>query len=355
MERLTQIQIKALPTLLDIMEEISKREEFNNCDNSIRGALWFNKLGREDEFELTPRLDGWYQLSPISLNRGMCYRGQSRVYPEAKATIHRLKTEKDIFIENLYTTEFALLVLTHPIVLALANGIEIPLVNNRPETCKIRVDLRGLAQHYGFATEIIDFTTDKWVAAFFASSDCVKDKYTPVHDANRYGVFYSYSPNLPPYEDRIYPIGLQPFPRPGEQHALGLILDQNESLDSIDRINRVLFRQDSYVSDLIFNYSNRSNKLFPDDILIEKAHQLKNQKNISMLAFHETIKSYYNEENSKYYLQLCDFYGIKLVDRSSIRFTQQEISQFWRTWNKENAKKFFEKIRYRPVYINPSG
>jgi len=355
MEKLTQQQIKALPTLLDIMEEISSKEEINNCDNSMWGMLMFNKSGYEDKFELDLCSDGWYLLRPISLNRDMCYRGQSKVYTETKSSIYRSKSEEAFFRANLYATEFALLLLTHPIISFLANGIEIPLIDDKPQTCKIKVDLYGLAQHYGLETEILDFSTDKWVAAFFASTDYIKGKYLPVLSTNRYGAFYLYSSNLAPFENRMYPVGLQPFPRPGEQHAYGLILKKDESLESIDRINCWLFRHDPKIAELIFNYSNRSNKLFPNDLLVEKSNQLKKQKKISKRAFQETLRIYYNETDSKRYLQVCESEGIILVDNPIIRFTEKEKNEFCKKWDAGLGKDFLEKIIYRPVYTNLKG
>lgn len=38
------------------------------------------------------------------------------------------------------------------------------------------------AQHYGIKTELMDITTDKFVAAFFATTDCKDDVYTPIVD-----------------------------------------------------------------------------------------------------------------------------------------------------------------------------
>ncbi len=65
--------------------------------------------------------------------------------------------------------------------------------------------------------------------------------------------------------------------------------------DFNDKAKRIFFKHDAAISELIYNYCNRSKKLFPDEILEGKVNEIKASKVYSRQALNNTIKEYYQD------------------------------------------------------------
>ena len=190
-------QVDSLPTLLDILDKISEAEE--SFRNNKRWGILSN-LGMEDKFEIVPiSPKGTCILRPTFYSYNKYFRGQTAFYQNCTPSIFRKDEDNkrdsiDIFIDRLRSCEFELLLKTHPVVKKLNKGIRIDKLGL---DLSIKVDYKGLAQHYELNTNMIDFTNNKWVAAFFAACKKKDDKYIPIDpkedDNEEIGVFYTYS------------------------------------------------------------------------------------------------------------------------------------------------------------------
>ena len=227
---------------------------------------------------------------------------------------------------------------------------------------KLKVDYLGLAQHYELNTDLIDFTNDKWVAAFFASCTKKNGRYLPIdesaikNDEDKYGVVYRYS-DLSFLESgkqsKFTVIGLQPFKRPGEQKGFALRLNEDENLNQLGGIQKYFFRHDRLASEIIYNRMNMGKDLFPYDVLEELAKKIKNNKKISLDAFNNTLEKYPIDQMDAQCIKMaCNERGIKIVNYPIVSFPKGIEKEFLRSWQNEGEAEFFSKIVYRKVY-NP--
>ena len=150
------------------------------------------------------------------------------------------------------------------------------------------VDSTAIGQHYGIKTDVLDLTADKWVAAFFAATKYENGTYLP-HKDDGVGVIYVYTemPVLNFASKRLSVVGLQPFSRPGCQAGLVYRMQKEENFNN--QAHRIFFKHDAAISEFIYNYCNRSKKLFPDEILEEKVKEIKKLKVYSRKALDNII------------------------------------------------------------------
>ena len=206
---------------------------------------WFSKL-----FGAMP--DGHF--SAVAINDKQCvlvpypeftmslYRGQTKYYEPCFSSLFRSKTNKmDLLIANLRRAEFQLLLSNHPAVVAFDKL--------RVMNLSIHIDYEGLAQHYGLKTQLIDLTSNPYVAAFFAccTYDNTLKRYQPVLKKNDRGVIYHFSyalNNIFEGQTGSIPtasvVGLQPLYRPAEQYAYCYRLPKKKSLNSIHYFKQYL-------------------------------------------------------------------------------------------------------------------
>jgi hypothetical protein len=353
-----QEDIKDLPTILHLLDTISEEEETLRSDPKWGPLL--SDLGVEDKFELFPEIpNGPFVLKPTSSNFNSYFRGQNEYYDNCCPTIYRNKDKKskiDRFICRLRSSEFELLLRTHPFVKKVFDE---GLLLNHPggeELVSLKVDYLGLAQHYGFDTDMMDFTGSKWVAAFFAVSKQVNGRFVPVN-SDGYGVLYRYSepPDAFIFENGIIKtekkfsvIGLQPFKRPGEQKGYSLKMTEDENLNSLRSIQKYFFRHDRMASEIILNRMNKGKSLFPYDELEVLSRKIKQSNKLSLQAFNLAIEKYPVENFDKEMLkQACYDRNIKIVNYPVVEFDKHLEKNFIRYWRVRGEKDFLSKIVYR--------
>jgi hypothetical protein len=363
---MTDLVIELFPTILHLLDQIAAEVEY--LRNDPRYFLLSN-MGGEGKFELVPDgPEGLCVLKPTTSTFNSYFRGQIELHDNCCPTIYRGngKDETDRFIERLRTSEFELLLKKHPFVkLVYDNGI---VVNNFGEDLlvKLKVDAIGLAQHYGLETDMMDFTSDKWVAAFFATCVYHKGNYLPIDNSKldkKYGVVYRYNSmmdeflplrDVPPPIKKFSAIGLQPFKRPGEQKGFALRMDKGENLNNMNGITSYFFRHDNLASEIIYNRMNRGKELFPYDELEGDVHKIKVSKKISNEAFQLTFDKFPLD-----YLDIeilrgqCIKKGIRFVNYPIVNFPKGLETLFLKDWEKRGEKEFFSKIVYQPVYYPP--
>lgn len=360
--QLTRKEIDNLPTVLYILDKIAQSEE--TLRNDKRYGLLLSDMGAEDKFEIRPEsANGPYILHPTSSTVNTFFRGQTNYHSECLPTIYRKeknqpRDELDIFIDRLRSMEFELLLKTHPFVKSIyERGL---LIQGKEHPVPIKVDYLGLAQHYELKTDLMDFTNDKWVAAFFATCSKVKGKYVPVKSAG-YGVIYSYTV-LPEFFDqsvqsaqksteKFTAIGLQPFPRPGEQKGFALKLEPSQELNTLQGVKQYFFRHNYKASEVIYNRMNQGKSLFPADKLINMAKKLKNSKKISKTALRKAFKRYPVPGSGEQELeQKCRDKGFVFVDSPVVSFSRNDEDLFWNQWNNGAKQKFMSQLVLRRVY-----
>ena len=358
MKTMTPEEIKQLPTILHILDMIAGEEE------SLRNNLRYNflsNLGAEDKFEIkaeTP--NGPCVLQPTSSCFNSYFRGQAEYHKGCLPTLYRDQTKDNIdrFVDRLRSSEFELLLQTHPFVQLIYNDGIVFKNFGKDVLVSLKVDYLGLAQHYGLDTDMFDFTNDKWVAAFFATCRKENGRYIPM-DSKESGVVYRYS-LLPEYflpekdnsikSKKISVIGLQPFKRPGEQKGFALKMEEGENLNNVRGIKEYRFRHDKLAAEIIYYRMNQGKNLFPYDELEELAKKIKSSKEISNNAFELACKKYTVEQmNEKKLREACIGKGIKFANYPIARFSRNIKNNFLKYWKKNGEKEFFSKIVYRQL------
>lgn len=340
-----------LPTLLDILNDISLNEELILFNKSVFSFL-LNNHDFVDKFEVAQTKNGDFILSPIPLLFNTFYRGESAVYEPCKASIFREgMTKERCFIEHVKTSELGLLIDKYPLTHIYREGITLPIINNEDMTCNLTIDYFALAQHYGIKTDLLDFTCDKWVAAFFASTEYKDGKYYPIEDNSKEGTFFIYHamPDLPGTNSRFRPVGLQPFSRPGEQKGFILQLNEQDNLNNM-RVEKRRFRHDKNISHLIFNYCNRANKLFPEDILHDKVEMIKTSTVFSDESLECTKTIFYPDINEHDWRDLITTSGLSFQEKAVVSFTDDELNDFMASWEQTNRSKFLNQLVFRPIF-----
>ncbi|MDE7386095.1 MAG: FRG domain-containing protein [Muribaculaceae bacterium] len=343
-------------TLFDILDNYALMDEIWELDKSTF-RLVFPGVRQEGLFEPVVMPDGSCRLTPLAPTFNVYYRGQSRQISPSKASLYRDgMTEAARFVERLKYVEFRKIVEEYPLTHFLRDTIVANAPDKSVHHIPFAIDHLALAQHYGIKTELMDITTDKFVAAFFATTDCKNDVYTPIVDnRDKKGVLYRYS--IPPWEmfpgkmPRLRAVGLQPFSRPGEQCGMVYPMTENEDFEKV-ATSIETFHHDRTVSEFVFNYTNRSQKLFPDSPMQSHASKICNSKVFSYDAFNAVREEFYAdspEEQLHNYLSEC---GISLADNVDFGFTDKEKEaciKYWQT----NSDKFLSRVRIRWNYQGP--
>ena len=212
--KLTPEQISQLPTIEDvILYYADLTDDFEDNGGWLSKAFFppngcwhlpmvdFFNLADNDKFIVTQTGSKRHTLKPNLRNRPFLYRGQRKDFGgivsgftrdalSADGMLSREEAREYHLINNLKAEDFIALLKTHPLFMMLDRGIFL-----EPERKPIFINMNyyGLAQHYGFHTGLIDFTTDIDAAAFFACTRYLgDDEYEPVTDTEKdpYGVIY---------------------------------------------------------------------------------------------------------------------------------------------------------------------
>lgn len=213
-----------------------------------------------------------FTLKPNLKGKKFLYRGQSQDYPKpCTPNLFRDETKSYFLDDLIWSQEMELLLMTHPLVKLLEQGVEI-----MHDHFSILMNLGGLAQHYYHKTRFLDLTSDVDAAKFFATTNYYSksDEYKPVHETGKLGMIYCYELQMPfafnpqkGYELSV--IGKQVFMRSGAQHGFLLDMDRGMDLKTMPQVRKFYFRHHPDISDEIFKQSDYGKKYFTMDILEE--------------------------------------------------------------------------------------
>lgn len=324
-------------------------------DMRQKTAKVFGIHSKKDAFHAIAVDDEYYVLFPSEHDIEL-YRGQNAYHEPSRPSLFRDQkiTETERFIERIRVEEFSNLIKTHPAVADLMKPIpELPL--NK----KLYIDAEGLAQHYQLKTELVDFTSDALVAAFFAVTryNEKEQRYIPIPQQTHPGVFYQYKmPFLEPgemttpyFDRKLQAIGLQPFPRPGEQSAYSYRLGNN-NLNDVPLVITNLFMHEKADSYKIYELFEGGEKLFPYDPIQEKTSIIATTNQFSEDAFFSAYRKYGRSlKKVKALKKQMKAQGINLEQKPIQYFSAQEIVDLTDRWN-EQRKVFVPKIAFRWAY-----
>lgn len=199
------------------------------------------------------------------------YRGQTQVYSPCVPTLARAKHLPEQLLALCRHAAFEEVIGSHPFV---NHCSKIPLFD-----APLHIDKKGLAQHYGLSTDLIDVTSNFDVASFFAT--CYMDergKYLPLKSSLKPGVIYrltTVSLGHLPNQPEFHYVGWQPLTRPEQQRAAALRIKKGQDFQSTDGVEKISFKHCSKVSTRIWKAFDEGRALFPPDAAAELAEKAK--------------------------------------------------------------------------------
>ena len=354
MTEMTENEKLALPTILDVLEELAEKEyqdylEWTRQPNFL--APFFAEDGEYMITAVAPHVPV-YKLLPGSLSTFMLFRGQNGDFPTCVPSLFR-KVPDGYTIDDwrvvcrVRTAEFMWILIKHPVVRELQS--------------KIDVDLVPLAQHYGFPTEYMDVTNNKWVAAFFAVTQYRDDTYTPVDEnfGNGVGVFYVSKPEknfttaLLWSANKLQALGFQYFARPTRQYSLVYRMTEGENFDYSPSWSKILFRHDKRASEVVYDMAWRQERWFPNDLLSEKARMIRAEGYVlSEESIKLAIPKFSLSQSEDEVKAILDRHGLRWHSGAEIAadYTEEERSLDWQQWCEFGRTDLQSRIK-QPFWI----
>lgn len=261
------------------------------------------------------------------------YRGQVKEISPCVPTLGRNKDK---------TLEQRLLSLCRCV--AFEEALEIHPLVKKARQLEIYVDCKGLSQHYGQSTDMLDVTGSFAVASFFATCHCENGCWFPVSDDNApLGVIYRVNACI--LQDRqpdlFHLVGWQPLPRPEQQRAFTIRMEPGQDfLSSKDfTTERAYFKQNAAISHRIWKEFDEGRALFPND----PAEQLSKQAQ-TICEFTETQMT-----NAWSRVEAWECRKFTPEQRSSIEVSTgiTIISSTALTWNHLNVESRDEQLTHK--------
>lgn len=300
-------------------------------------ALFAPLFYHDDKFQPIMGTDKKIRLFP---NRQMMhlYRGQVKSYPSCFPSLYRQEQGSiHQLIDMIKTIEFELVLKEHPVVKEL-------------EQDNLFIDYVGLAQHYGFKTNVLDLTSDLEVAAFFAccpynpitnshNLDILEGSIGVIHQALQIALFDHNNPS------KFEVIGLQPFHRPAQQKGYSYQLGSGE--DFLTNCASIYFKHSRKASEEIYIQFNGGEALYPYDPIVEIARKVNEGKSFSKLAIQTAVDNgidFFKENPSVYENKLKQL-GFRITDEPVDQFTEEDRLEIKREWENGGRENFHSQIQ----------
>ena len=318
-------------SILDILEILAYDEEKQAlcAENSIFYRIERNHIGYHEDslkFRGITGFDGKQHLCPFRTTYGLFYRGQKKHYSSCYSSIDRNMSDADRFGERLKETAVKCLFKNHPTTVRYNEGLQYSLPNGKKSTFVYHIDFHALAQHYGVYTNLLDLTSDKMIAAFFACTgyNWQEDKYY-AYTKKGHGVFYVYrDKNIFSKDSKISCVGMQPLSRPGAQSGYVLAMNEKEDFNNLCS-ESIAFTHDKVIAKQIYELVNLFGKPFVDDVMSKKAKEIVRGTLFSEDILEETIRTFYPNTSVNIINNWIGELNISITKDSLMTFTQQEL------------------------------
>jgi len=325
---------KDLLTIDQYIYSMNRREDaamFINEFNLISDHSFFGEYinTENNKFRIFPQAS----FSPL------VYRGENKIHSHFVPSFLRIEkdTNKHV-IEWIKKTEFIELFKTSPFFTFLSSEKNFSILG-----CHFDIDLEAIAQHYEFATNYLDFTTDITVGMFFAYTQRIEPgKYIPILDFTNYDpVLYIgdlkklYNGTI---KEKFKVIGFQPALRPSIQRALAFEFNDKENLYR-DNFTKIELPKSIDMSNGIYEHFSGGEALFPNEIFNEYSCRIREKYIVS-----EYVKMYcdiYKKDYNKTEIELINE-GYEITNRkiawsqNDINFMNYEISDRLIPWLRNN-------------------
>ena len=133
-----------------------------------------------------------------------------------------------------------------------------------------RIHAQAIAQHYGFATNLLDTTNSFDVACFLQPASLGGGgNWRPVTDIGNHGVIYTFPSFMfsvePDGFERHHDVGWQPLHRPAQQRATVVSLKEGQSFSDLPGIAIWHFQHDKQIAERLLDQFDGGKALFPED------------------------------------------------------------------------------------------
>ena len=285
------------------------------------------------------------------------YRGQTQDYGNCLSGLDRIQDDHKLFAALCRSIYFKQALTTHPVVMQMQD-LALDL-DARTQPLPVCMNLEGIAQHYGLATEYLDITNNFSVASFFATQrwDSKTKKFEPMRGQSKLGVIYKFHPAFlmsPPMgcnEMPYIPVGWQPFPRPEQQRANAIRLKLGEDFAQTIGVVKYYFQHSRNQSKRIYEEFEGGDKLMPADDLASFADSLETKNCFPQSALDLAFQSYGERKQPQDTVDkrqsLMAKAGIALEEHDS--FKAQEWSFKQEVFDAE-IQRMLSKVRTRMVF-----
>lgn len=337
-----EANIGELPNILEVLDDIAEEELQRKLDPLQSSFL--AELQCENNFAKIRSSDNsGFHLMPTSFLAMRFYRGQSEYYDECFSSFYRKGVKpEDKLHEQLKYCELTLLLNNHPIVQDFLHA-------------NIKVDTVAIAQHYGLKTDVLDVTSNKWTAAFFACTKVSNGSYTLLDSSykDKIGVIYMLDANPENFIEDISVIGAQPFERPTRQNAFGVTLGEGQNFNNREGLKVIPFRHDKKAESILFDMFYKSKRLFPDDMLVGVVDAINKSNEVSMPAVLFCKDKFYADITDTELSEQIGKLGVTIVPESKITFSEDELRKQCDYWWKYGRDKLSSRIKELRVCTIP--
>ena len=278
---------------------------------------------------------GGYVLCPNISSQAYLYRGEAIDFAESldvplKESAYQ-KDKYDVveaFYHRMRWYDLRRLLSTNPLYRLMNGGIRLW----DKKRLNFRFSSSMLLHSYGVPSAYVSLTSDLKIALFYAVTDYDKDLKRFVPTKKKYGILSHYKLTAPfSLTDRVTPIGLQVFERPGLNKEFVCKLRGEETFYTLPYVDGYIFEQDIEVSNRVLAEFNYGKELCSEnDILAERIEQTEGLFSINAYNF-----------ISKFYLK----YQVDLgVLRNKYQLIEDPNKYF--KFTKEELKKYYDNIDF---------
>jgi hypothetical protein len=280
-----------------------------------------------------------FRIFPHASFNPLIYRGENKIYDYFIPRFLRINEYSiEHAVEWIKRVEFIELIKTSPFVTFLSSESNFSVLD-----CHFDIDLEAIAQHYEFATNYLDFSTDIAVSMFFAYTQYIAPgKYKPILD------FTDYDPVLYIGDlKKIYQgkdkeafkiIGFQPASRPSIQKALAFELNDTKNHFG-NNFTRIELPKSIDMANGIYEHFCGGDILFPNEILYEYACYLREKYIVDeyLNLYCDKYKKDYNGIVDKLLNEGYEITNRKIAwSQNDINFMNYEISNGLIPWLENN-------------------